>query len=240
MVSTSLLNRLGKLSGQLAGILLPQACVLCGSHGSTTPICSACAAELPWLGLLHCPVCALGTPQGGICGECLNRTRHFDHTVAAWDYHWPIDRLIPAWKYRGQLSLTKPLSDGLLSRIKLTADRPELLLAMPLHVKRQRERGFNQAGELAKQLGRQLGIEVDLTRLARPHESAPLASLPWSERRKAIKGAFALHGDVHGKHIALIDDVMTTGASLDELARLLKQAGARRVDCWVLARTQKA
>lgn len=176
---------------------------------------------------------------GERCGACLSDAPAFDATVAAWRYGWPLDRLIPAWKYRGELTLTAPLADGLARQASLVADRPDMLLPMPLHATRQRERGFNQSRELAARLARKMQLPLADDMVDRIKATPPQASLPWKERRKAVKHAFAVRGDIVGSHIALIDDVMTTGASLHELARTLKSAGARRVDCWVLARTPK-
>lgn len=218
---------------------LAQSCVLCGAPSGATALCAPCHDELPWLSLLRCPVCALPTPQGGVCGTCLADAPAFDATVAAWAYGWPLDKLIPAWKYHGELSLSGALADGLGRQAALVADRPDVLLPMPLHDQRQRERGYNQAGELAKRLGRRLKLPVDERLVERVKLTPPQASLPWDERRRAIRNAFAVRGDVVGQHLAVVDDVMTTGASLHELAKTLKLAGARRVDCWVLARTPK-
>jgi ComF family protein len=169
----------------------------------------------------------------------LKETPAFDATVAVWSYQWPIDRLIPAWKYRNELTLTRPLADGLAHCATLLADLPDCLLPVPLHPARQRERGFNQSLELANNLARALGVRIEAGLVARIKQTPPQASLPWDERKRAIRNAFSVRGEVGGRHIALVDDVMTTGASLHELAKVLKAAGARRVDCWVLARTPK-
>jgi ComF family protein len=225
--------------GNLLAHLLPQSCLLCGADSGTAALCAPCHQDLPWLPLGRCPVCALPTPQGNVCGQCLKAPPAFDTTIAAWAYQWPLDRLIPAWKYRNELTLTTPLGDGLLRAATLAADRPAMLIPMPLHPTRQRERGFNQSHELARMLGRRLGLPVAPAVVERTRLTPPQASLPWDQRQKAIRNAFRVCGEVVGQHIALVDDVMTTGASLHELAKALKTAGAQRVDCWVLARTPK-
>jgi ComF family protein len=112
-----------------------------------------------------------------------------------------------------------------------------MLVAMPLHPARLRQRGFNQSHEIAKALSRRLGIPLAAEACLRTRDTTPQASLPWKERTRNIRGAFACHGNVSGKRIAVVDDVMTTGASLDELARTLRRAGAARVEAWVVART---
>ncbi|HEY9101517.1 ComF family protein [Chitinimonas sp.] len=225
-----------KLFTRLAGALLPQSCVLCLADSGEASVCQGCAAELPWATAPRCPVCAIPTPQGLHCGACLKQAPAFDHTVAAWWYQWPLDRLIPAYKYAGQLGLTSSLADGLLAQAR-QADRPQALLAMPLHPDRLRERGFNQSYELAKQLASALDLPLLQNNVVRTRLTPPQASLPLEERHKAIRGVFQAAGDVTGQHIALVDDVMTSGASLHELAKTLKAAGASRVDCWILART---
>jgi len=216
--------------------LLPQSCLLCGSDSGAHGLCPPCHTSLPWHDGPQCPVCAIPTPQGDTCGSCIKTPPAFDGTLAAWRYGWPLDRLIPAYKYRGQLALTHSLSEGLIQTCETTG-RPDLLLAMPLHPTRLRERGFNQSHELARLLARRLSVPVSSRLVARIKLTPPQASLPHDERHRAIRGAFEVTGAVTGQHIALVDDVMTTGASLNELARVLKAAGARRIDCWVLART---
>nr|WP_265583829.1 phosphoribosyltransferase family protein [Chitinimonas koreensis] len=141
----------------------------------------------------------------------------------------------PAFKYGHDLALAHPLADG-LARAAATAERPELLVAMPLHPARLRERGFNQSQLLAQRLATALGLPLDRHAVRRIKDTPPQASLPWDERRRSIRGAFAVADGLAGRHVALVDDVMTTGASLDELARSLLAAGAVRVDCWVAAR----
>lgn len=225
-----------KLLKRLAGALLPQSCVLCLADSGTNNLCQECAAELPWARAPRCPVCAIPTPQGLQCGACLKQPPAFDHTVAAWWYQWPLDRLIPAYKYAGQLVLSQGLADGLLAQARQT-EQPHALLAMPLHPDRLRERGFNQSLELAKRLARELALPLLKDNVIRTRLTPPQASLPLEDRHKTIRGVFQAKGDVAGLHIALVDDVMTSGASLNELAKTLKAAGAQRVDCWILART---
>jgi len=228
--------QLKTLLARAAAICLPQQCVLCTASSGATPLCADCRADLPVHDAPQCPQCALPTPQGTQCGQCLASAPAFDRTVAGWRYAWPVDRLVPAFKYRSQLHLTVSLADALWARAA-NAARPSALLPMPLHPARQRERGFNQSRELAKRLAALSNIALlPGTTVARTRLTPPQASLPLDERHRAIRGVFRVDGDVRGQHIALIDDVMTTGASLHELAKALKAAGAARVDCWVAAR----
>lgn len=115
--------------------------------------------------------------------------------------------------------------------------RPDRLMAMPLHAARIRERGFNHATEIAREVAKRLDLPLDTASCQRIRDTPPQMGLKHDARRRNVRGAFACSGDVHGQHIALIDDVMTTGTSLDELAATLKRAGAREVTCWVAART---
>lgn len=219
--------------------LLPQACLLCGDHAGARSLCAACHASLPWQRGPACTVCALPLSQAGPCGSCLRAPPAFDHSIAAWDYAWPLDRLIPALKYGSELILATALADGLARQLatRPADERPDALLAMPLHPQRLRERGFNQSQLLARRLARATGLPLHQDLVERIKLTPPQASLPREERRRTIRHAFRVCGEVRGLHLAVVDDVMTTGASLDELALTLKQAGARRVDCWVLART---
>lgn len=210
-------------------------CLLCGASSGAHPLCAGCRADLPWLRQSHCPSCATPTPTGEICGACLKHPPAFDRTRAALIYRFPLDRLIPRLKYQGQLAIAPALGECLASAVE-RAPRPDLLVPMPLHAKRIRERGFNHAGEIARFLARQFDLPLDLDRCRRIRDTPPQMGLKYDARRRNVRGAFACSATVHGQHIALIDDVMTTGTSLDELAATLKHAGAREVSCWVVAR----
>lgn len=201
-------------------------------HGA--PLCPGCLADLPRLATPRCPVCALPTAMGEICGGCLKHPPAFDSTRAVYRYAYPLDALLQHYKYGQGLHLADFLAGQLAGQI---TDRPDLILPMPLHPRRLQERGYNQAGEIAKRLARRLDLPVSLTACTRAKDAPPQASLPLKERRKNIRGAFECDADLAGKRIALIDDVMTTGASLSELAKTVKQAGAVEVQAWVVART---
>jgi len=217
--------------------LLPaQPCLLCGANTHDGLCCAACDADLPRLTEEHCPVCALPAPAGSVCGRCLKHPPLFDHTVAAFSYQFPLDKLIQALKYRERLILVSFLAEALTRRI---TTRPDCIVALPLHPTRLRERGFNQSLLLARQISRRLVIPLLPDACERVRNTPPQSSLPWKERDKNMRQAFACKpdADVRGKHVAIVDDVMTTGASVGELARALKQAGASEVSAWVVART---
>ncbi|TCS73390.1 ComF family protein [Sulfuritortus calidifontis] len=198
------------------------------------PLCPGCLADLPRLATPRCPVCALPTAMGEVCGGCLKHPPAFDVTCAVYRYAYPLDALLQHYKYGQGLHLAGFLAEQLAGQID---SRPDLLIPMPLHPKRLAERGYNQAGEIAKRLARGLALPVSLSACIRSRNAPPQASLPLKDRRKNIRGAFACREDLSGKRIALVDDVMTTGASLNELAKTVKQAGAVEVQAWVVART---
>lgn len=215
-------------------LLLPQDCVLCGA--SEGPLCPSCLADLPWHDAAQCPRCAAPTTDGALCGQCLKKPPAFDRVVAPFHYGFPVDALIPALKYGHRLALT-PVLAALLAQKVATAPRPDLLIAMPLHPLRLRERGFNQALELAKLVAKRLDLPLLPQGATRIRSTPPQVGLPWKERAENLRGAFASTLDLKEKHVAVLDDVMTTGASLHELALALRRQGAREISAWVVART---
>lgn len=232
ILSHHLLN----IGTKIARLLPAQPCFLCGADSHVGLCCAACDAELPRLAEPHCPVCALPTLAGEVCGQCLKHPPAFDHTVAAFRYEFPLDKLIQALKFRERLVLVNYLADAVVQRVHTKPDR---LVALPLHPVRLRERGFNQSLLLARRISRRLGIPLLADACERVRNTPPQSLLPWKERDKNMRQAFVCKSDadVRGRHVAIVDDVMTTGASIGELARALKQAGASEVSAWVVART---
>ncbi len=226
-----------------ARLALPQRCELCAAVSGAELVCGACTRDLPWLASV-CPVCALptsGAPAGALCGHCLSGPPAFDATVAAFAYAFPVDRLIHSLKYQGRLALAEWCADAILARRERTPgvdlSRPHRLIAMPLAVERQRERGYNQALEIARVIGARTGVPILRRELTRIRATPPQTALPWAERARNVRGAFACNVDLSGLTVALVDDVMTTGASVAEAARTLKASGAVRVENWIVART---
>ena len=217
---------------------LPQRCELCAAPSGALLLCSACLRSLPRLGL-RCPVCALPTPGGDVCGRCLSHPPQFAATLAAFAYAFPVDRLMHAFKYHGRLALAEWAAGAILvERGRCQPPLlPDRLVALPLSRERQRERGYNQAYEIARALARELQVPLVRDGVRRDRASPPQAALPWSERAKNVRGAFICELDLTGMTVAVIDDVMTTGASLAELAKTLRAAGATRVENWIVART---
>jgi ComF family protein len=229
IVTSILLNR----CVQIARGWLGQDCQFCGGSGGPGLLCPGCAAELPALPA-HCPRCATPIPGGALCGDCLIRPPAFDHTTALWRYEFPCDRMIQALKYHARLALAGFFA-GMLASKPLA--RVDLIVPMPLHPTRLAGRGFNQAVEIARPLSRLIAIPAELHGARRVKNTVPQTDLPYEERAKNVRGTFACGLDLSGLAIAIVDDVMTTGATLNELARTLKLAGAARVENWVIART---
>lgn len=227
-------HRSFNIGAKFAQLLPAQPCLLCGTYSHAGVCCAACDAELPRLSEAHCPICALPSPSGAVCGACLRQAPAFDNTVAAFSYNFPADKLIQALKFSERLILVNFLAEALMARVKT---KPACLVALPLHPARLRERGFNQSLLLARRISSRLGIPLLLDACERVRNTAPQSGLPWKERDKNMRQAFTCGADLRGKHVAIVDDVMTTGASVGELARALKQAGASEVSAWVIART---
>ena len=236
-IAASFATSLASAARSCAATLLPQDCFLCGAPGNDCLLCPACAASLPRLTAERCPVCALPTPASGTCGACLKRAPHFDATQAVFCYEFPVDSLIQSLKYAHRLASADFLGKA-LAQIS-ASHRPDLILPVPLSAARLAQRGFNQALEIARPLARTLGVPLEISHIHRCRDTTPQASLPWKERAKNIRHAFECEIDLTGKAVLLVDDVMTTGATLDELARTLKAHGAARVENRVLARALK-
>ena len=215
---------------------MPPACVLCGGPAGARALCTACRDDLPWHRAPHCPQCALPTPAGTVCGACLKHPPAFTATRAALVYAWPLDRLVPRLKYHGQLAAVPVLADCLAESVR-NATLPDRVVPMPLHPARIRARGFNHATAIALELGKRLQLRVDTAACRRVRDTAPQMALKVEDRRRNVRGAFACNADLEGLRIAIVDDVMTTGTSLDELAKTLIAAGAASVENWVVART---
>ena len=216
---------------KLASILFGGSCYLC--RGSARDLlCAGCESELPWLGAAVCPRCALASPAGALCGRCLAEPPAFDATVAALEYRFAADVLLQALKFRGELALAGYFAGALRTRI--AAQEADIVVPVPLSPRRLRERGYNQAAELAKRLA---GSRVELDLCERTRDGPAQMELPLAERRRNVRGAFAVRRTLAGATVAVVDDVMTSGATLAEMARALKSAGAARVVNWVIART---
>ena len=218
---------------QIERTLPAQPCLLCSTASRNGAWCVPCDAALPYLTAPHCPVCAMPTLNGATCGHCLKQAPQFERTLAVFAYAFPLDKLVQALKFNEQLFLARQLADKLAQRVEVL---PDCIVAMPLHPARLRERGFNQSLEIARHIANKLNIPLNHA-CQRVRDTLPQSALPWKERGKNMRKAFACTEDLSGKHIAVVDDVMTSGASVNALAHALRQAGAREVSAWIIART---
>lgn len=217
---------------------LPQRCLFCGAADPREGICGGCREDLPGSRAARCPACGNLSPAGEICGECLAQPPRFSRVSVAVSYRFPVDGAIQRLKYGADLNAVEPLAALLAERVD-QEPRPDLVLAMPMAPQRLRERGFNQAQELARALSERLSLKLAPQLCRRTRHTAPQAALPWAERRRNIRGAFECEIDLAGAQVAVVDDVLTTGATLDELAGVLLGRGAAQVWGWVVARTER-
>ena len=221
--------------------LLPRLCPACGEPaGPGLELCPGCARTLPVL--RHaCPRCAIPYEHPdthGECGTCQKQPPAFSRAVALYRYAPPVDHFIRALKFHQQLGLAHLLGERLSQRLMRETSRPDLIIPVPLHGARLRERGYNQALEIARPVARALDVPLDCRSLVRVRATAPQSGTTVAARRKNLRGAFALRDEesVRNLRVALVDDVMTTGSTVQAAAKCLRAAGAREVDIWVIAR----
>jgi ComF family protein len=222
--------------------LYPPTCVLCGAPGHAgLDLCPGCLADLPHN--LHCCArCALPLPTdrpvGSLCGGCLRKPPPFAACLAAFRYEDPLPALVGGAKFRGRLNLARLLGLSLARYVgERSAQPPGAIVPVPLHPDRLRERGYNQALEVARAVARALSIPLDTGCCARVRATAPQASLERKERRRNLRGAFEVHRPPATEHVVILDDVVTTGSTAAELTKALLAAGAHRVEVWAVART---
>lgn len=230
-------SRLGPLMRAAAAFVLSPRCLVCGAAGKgDRELCGPCQASLR-RNLSCCGRCALPmawpVPE---CGACQRQTRPWADLWVPFVYTWPLDRLEGRFKFSGSLAAGRVLSECWLDT-GLPPTTPELLLPVPLHRSRLRSRGYNQAIELTRVLSGRLGIPMRSDVLARPRRTQAQTDLDAVTRARNVRGAFVVRRAPRQRHVALVDDVMTTGATLGECARVLLEAGVDRVDVWALART---
>lgn len=228
--------------------LLPRRCLLCRAR-STSNLCTGCDADLPAI-MEACARCGIALdfpwsagagdePLQGLCGKCITKPPPFDSTFAALHYEFPVTVLVQRFKFNRSLACGAVLSNRLLRALEgrnSEAREPvELIVPVPLHPLRQFRRVYNQAEVLARDIGRALRVPVSPRALRRTRRTPAQSGLSAKERRKNLRGAFAPRHELHGR-VALVDDVMTTGATVGECTRALKRAGAESVSVWVAAR----
>lgn len=233
----------------LLDVILPPLCHLCHSHipnAGPLHICPACRDRLPLVESPLCPACGIpfaGAGSDHRCGACLSHPPHFDAARAHFLYEGPLRELIHSFKYSRLTHLRRPLALLILEGMSdfLAAQELNVIVPVPLHRSRLRQRGFNQAVLLGKLLSRHLSLPMLPNTLRRMRPTEPQIELSATERRMNVKGAFAVGVPEHiaGKRVLLLDDVMTTGSTMDECAKELKAAGAAAVIAVTIARTAR-
>ncbi len=228
--------------------LYPATCVLCGDPGvANQDLCAGCHQDLPW-NRQACPRCARSLPPGSAgtttCAKCLQSMPAFDHAWSAFRYSGTLRWLHRRLKFGTRLAHRRLLGQLLIAALVEDINcgrvpRPDCICVMPLHRYRLMRRGFNQSLELIRPVARQLQLELDFTSLKRQRATRPQSLLPADQRRGNVRGAFTSLRDWSGLHVALFDDVVTTGETVAEAARMLRHAGAREVSVWSLARTRE-
>lgn len=223
--------------------VMPPVCVLCGEVGSRSALggrdlCSGCRQALPWTAS-QCVRCALplsATAIEALCGRCQVQPPAFESCLSPFRYHTPLDHLLQGLKFNGRLAQARLLGELMAEWLGSVVESPPgQLIPVPLHADRLRERGFNQALELARPIARYFGLSLNARGVRRILATPPQSDLSRKQRLKNIRGAFEVVQPVSA-HVAIIDDVMTTGSTADELAKTLLRAGAERVEVWVCAR----
>jgi len=176
------------------------------------------------------------TPHSQLCGHCLNKPPEQNISFSLFRYQDPIKRLIADFKFHDKLYLSQLFSQ-LMSEALIHKPLPQCLIPIPLNAKRLRQRGYNQSLELAKGLSKQLNVAVNNNAIRRILNTAPQSSLPYKQRKNNIQHAFSLLDVKVPSHIAIIDDVLTTGHTANAAAKLLRQKGAETIEVWTIART---
>lgn len=232
-----------KLWGETLEALAPSRCHWCGrSTPQGHAACEACVAALPW-NAHACRACgiplAAGQPDGA-CAACLRECPPQDRSWAAFRYEAPVAQAIVALKFHGRLMPAHVIGHLMARRLAHRAEPlPQLLIPVPLSTPRLRRRGYNQALELARALTGVLRIGLAAGAAWRTRETREQTRLDAAQRRNNVRGAFAVDAAaVRGRHVALLDDVITTGATAAELARVLRAAGAARIEAWAAARVR--
>jgi len=216
--------------------LLPAHCVLCGMvTADRAGLCPGCAERI-MLCAPACPRCGRAMQSSRICGDCQKSPPFHDEVIFAAAYTGAAGQLIREFKFGHKLYAGPALASLLLRRLGATGCHADIVAPVPLHASRLWRRGYNQSAELAAYLCRRLHVSLQRSLLTRIRATAPQTSLAEKQRRKNVRNAFKLNQDVSGKQVAIVDDVMTTGSTVNEIARVLKKAGAAKVSVWVVAR----
>lgn len=214
---------------------------MCGAASIRFGLCGPCRDDFPYVAHA-CERCAIALPQaadGGRCLRCVRRPPPFERAFALLHYEYPVNHLIGALKFARRAecgrTLGELMGESLSRRVE---EMPEAIVPIPLHRDRYRERGFNQAMELALPIARRLGVDLAPHLISRPRATAPQTGLRATLRRRNVAGGFRVDSPKLPRSLALVDDVLTTGSTLSAAARALRRAGVERVEAWVAARAE--
>lgn len=226
-----------KILARVTSAVFPEACVLCGAAGAPCGFCASCDRDLPRLDSA-CARCAVPLASGRACPDCARRPPPFLAVRAALAYTFPVDAALKALKFRRQLHYV-PAFAGLLAPLLIESfPAADALVPVPLHRWRHATRGFNQARELCRPLARRSGLPI-LDAARRTRRTRPQAGLDAAARRRNLKNAFAISGNLRCRHPLIVDDVMTTGETCRHLAHALLEAGAETVSVLTVARAAR-
>lgn len=217
---------------------LPQACVLCGQSSQPHALCPACLQDLPRLRVGTCEQCGLPIDSlalPGRCGQCLQHRPAYDRVISGFAYAQPVSQLVAKLKFRGQIQLARLFGELLFTPVTAVS-QAQAILPVPLHPTRLRQRGFNQALEIARPLSRMLRLPLLTDSVYRSRDTQPQSEQSADRRERNIRGAFHLSRPPACWNVAIIDDVMTSGHTVNEIARLLRAAGVARIEVWCVAR----
>ena len=226
----------------------PFCCVLCDAQVTgATSLCQPCLEDLPRIKIC-CYQCGLplkNTQEASLCGQCQQSLPPIDYLISSLHYAYPVDYLVSQLKFQGDLTYAKIFSQLLLTTLQTHyrekkrerhPERPEIIIPVPLHKKRSRQRGFNQAFEIARPIAKELNIPISANTIKRIKYTEAQSLLSASERRKNLHNSFVLSKPISAEHIVLVDDVVTTGTTVYALATLLKKSGVKKVGVWAVAR----
>lgn len=237
------INRPGTaLLQRLITMIYPPRCVLCHAPGfNDMDICKHCYLELPWIES-SCTRCALPLAADSgdqlSCGQCLRKPPAFDRSLSLFSYQKQAVTLIQQLKFRQKLACSRLLGGMLADSVQRSGiELPDCIVPVPLNSRRLRQRGFNQSIELARPVARAINVPVDVQSVIRLRDTHAQTGLDKKQRRRNIRGAFDVVRPLNADHVVILDDVVTTTSTVNELARVLKRAGVGRVDVWIIART---
>ncbi len=215
-------------------LLIKGICLLCSAKAKAV-WCKDCEKDMP-VEVSRCPVCAIPSAGGKKCRDCLDRKPIIEKTCVAFNYDYPVNLLIQRFKYNGHPEFAITFAQIMTDKLSNMIDKPDAIIPVPLHKKKQVKRGFNQSLVLARYIGKAIGTNVETALCSKIVDTPPQSALSVSERKKNIRGAFRLTSRAIPKHIAIVDDVITSGSTTIELATLFKKAGCERIDIWAIAR----